>query len=144
VTAHELLAALQARGVTLTADGGKLKARPASALDEGTLELLKQHKAALLSLLDPQRDTDAGCPEHWRHLPVLPPKGATLDDPNGRWRVKLFGTWYIVSLKPDISPTHVHVTDQDTVRRMFASLHEFYRWAWAEHYAPTLRYREVN
>lgn len=53
MTAAELLANLRARGVTLTADGEQLRLRPASALDADTLELAKQHKAELLTLLTP-------------------------------------------------------------------------------------------
>lgn len=133
MNALELLATLRAQGVYLEPAGDKLRVQPASKLDTVTLELLKQHKAALLALLN-QRDADTeGCPEHWLHIALIPPKGSSLDTQD-RYRVKLFGCWYLIRHLPDISPTHVHVTSQDTVRRMFASLEEFYRWAWAEHY----------
>jgi hypothetical protein len=143
-----LLTTLRERGVTLTTDGGQLRVRPASKVDGLTLELLRQHKAALLALLQPARTPgDDGCPDHWLHIPMLPPKGSSIsadDAHGGRYRVKLFGRWYLVRCEPTISPTHVRVTDQDAVRRMFANLHEFYRWAWAETYAQALRFREVN
>ena len=138
---HELLAELRARGIQLEPAGDKLRFTPADAVTPELREAIRQHKAALLSLLNPQRDTDIeGCPEHWLHIPLLPPKGSSLDTQD-RYRVKLFGCWYIARHLPDISPTHVHVTDQNTVRRMFADLHEFYRWAWAEHYLGS---RELN
>lgn len=146
MSVHELLAVLRERGVTLTADGEKLKARPAAAIDEGVLELLKQHKAALLALLNPQRDADQeDCPPHWRHIPMLPPKGSSisaLDELKGRYRVKLFGRWYLIRCEATVEA--VAVVDSEGKRRMFADLHELYRWAWAEHYGPMLRYREIN
>lgn len=56
--AHVLLAKLRERGVELRRAGVKLRFRPANALTLGDLELLRLHKAELLTLLA-ERD-DAG------------------------------------------------------------------------------------
>ena len=149
MTLEPLLAELQAKGVTLQAEEGMLRVKPASLLDPATLELLRQHKLALLALLEPVRDAPQDdCPQHWTHIPELPPKGAraltgTPEKPE-RYRVSLFGTWYIIRFEPSISETHVSVTCAQAKRRMFADLNEFYRWAWAEMYASSLTYRETN
>ena len=149
MTLEPLLAELQAKGVTLQAEEGMLRVKPASLLDPETLELLKHHKAALLTLLEPIRDAPQDdCPSHWTHIPLLPPKGAraltgTPDKPE-RYRVKLCGVWYIIRFEPTISETHIGVTCAQARRRMFADLSEFYRWAWAEIYASSLIYRETN
>jgi hypothetical protein len=74
---------------------------------------------------------------------MLPPKGARLED-TGRYRVQLFGVWYLLRLETTISETTISVVDADLKRRMFADLHEFYRWAWAESHAYALTYRQVN
>jgi hypothetical protein len=51
-----LVQALRARGVTLRADGDRLKVRPASAVTPDEVEALKRHKAEVLALLAPAQD----------------------------------------------------------------------------------------
>ena len=78
----------------------------------------------------------------------LPPKGARaftgVPEKPERYRVKLFGTWYLLRFEPTISEAHISVTCAEAKRRMFADLNEFYRWAWVEKYSQELSYREVN
>lgn len=144
MTADELLADLTAKGIQLEVSGDKLRVYAAERPDEVTYALIRAHKAALLTLLNPARTPgEEDCPEHWRHVPMLPAKGERLVGV-GRHRVKLFGLWYLLRLMPTISETHVSVVDAKGKRRVFADLHELYRWAWAEQYAHTLTYREVN
>ena len=151
MTPTELLKDLTAKGIQLEPTSrGTLRIRAASPPDDVTYELIRQHKPALLDLLVPHRDpNEEDCPEHWLHIPMLPPKGSKADVvlPNGqgaRYRVKLFGMWYIIRCEPTISETHVSTVDTHRKRRMFADLHEFYRWAWAEMYISRLTWRVVN
>lgn len=149
-TTNELLATLRARGVVLEPAGDKLRYAPADVVAPELREAIRQHKAALLALLTPARTPgEEDCPDHWRHIPVLPPKNDTApttddDGKPARYRVCLFGVWHLIRFKPDISPTHIATVDSNLKCRMFANLHELYRFCWAEHYAPALHYREVN
>ena len=75
MTAVEVLHHLQARDIRLTVDGDQLRYdAPESAITEAVLTLLRQHKAALLTLL--QRPPDASplpaAGHHADHLPPLP------------------------------------------------------------------------
>ena len=145
----EVLDLLWARGVHLEPVGGKLRVHAKVKPDAGIYDLIRQHKPALLALLEPLRDAKQDdCPRHWTHIPEFPPKGARAltgvpENPE-RYRVKLFGVWYLLRFGPTISETQVSVTCSQAKRRMFADLNEFYRWAWAEWYAQELSYREVN
>ena len=144
----ELQRALDQAGMVVRADAGELVIRPKDRLTPDLITALKEHKPALLSLLEPARSPDAGCPAHWQHLPLLPAKGervSTEDNAGGlRYRVALFGRWFIVRFCPNVSPTHLEVVGGDGLRRAFADLHELYRWAWAEQYAGALTFRAVN
>ena len=72
-----LLTHLQSRGITVTVENGMLNLRPASRLDPGTVELLRQHKHALVALLRPSRDTAGDdCPDHWLFISPSCPRGA--------------------------------------------------------------------
>jgi hypothetical protein len=144
MTADDLLAELTAKGIQLEPNGDKLRVHAAERPDEGVYNLIRAHKAALLALLQPARTPgDDGCPAHWEHLPMLPAKGERLEG-DGRHRVQLFGVWYLLRLETTISETTISAVDAEQKRRMFADLHEFYRWAWAESHAYALTYREVN
>ena len=54
MTAHALIADLRARGVTLVADGARLRCRPKAALTGEDLAALRANKAAVLSCLRSQ------------------------------------------------------------------------------------------
>ena len=144
----ELQTALDHAGVIVRADGGELVIKSKDRLTPDLVAALREHKGALLSLLTPARSPDEGCPAHWQHLPLLPAKGERVETQNDagglRYRVALFGRWFIVRFRPNVSQTHVEVTGDDGKRRAFADLYEFYRWAWAERYAGALTYRAVN
>lgn len=147
MSADDLLADLAAKGIQLEPNGDKLRVHAAEQPDEMTYDLIRRHKADLLALLQPERTPGdpwlaKDCPEHWRHIPVLPPKGTVLTD-SARYRVQLFNVWYIVHREPNISESHVSTVDTNSKRRMFADLHEFYRWAWAETHARGLTYRRM-
>jgi hypothetical protein len=149
MTAADLLAEVNNRGITLEALGDVLRVTPRDALTDDLRRALKAHKAALLALLAPERSPDGGCPDHWVWIPELPQKGRQVVTQGAcgrgsQYRVQLFGRWYIVRFEPTISATHVSVVDADRVRRLFADLHELYRWAWAETYAAELRLRASN
>lgn len=49
--AHRVLETLQAAGITVVEDGGRLVASPSSALTDELRELIRTHKAALLDLV---------------------------------------------------------------------------------------------
>lgn len=51
MTAAELVAAFEARGVMLIADGHLLRCRPKSALTAGDLDVLRDRKAEVLEIL---------------------------------------------------------------------------------------------
>jgi len=51
VTARDLLAELQARGVELVAAGDKLRYRPRSAVEPGLIRVMREHKAEIMALL---------------------------------------------------------------------------------------------
>ena len=51
MTPEALVAELRARGVELRAVGDRLRYKPASALTPADVEVLRQHKAAVLALL---------------------------------------------------------------------------------------------
>lgn len=144
----ELREELTRAGVSLKPIGGALDVRPKSRLTPDLIAAIRAHKAALLSLLEPARSNPDGLPEHWRHVPELPAFGglAETTDEWGprRYRVALFGAWYLVRFELDAEEGSISVVSTDRRRRVFASLHELYRWAWAEHYAAELRYRAVN
>jgi hypothetical protein len=146
VTADNLLEDLKKRGVKLEVSpaSGRLKVdAPKDAVTPELKAALQEHKAALMALLQPKRTPgDEGCPEHWQHIPALAPKGTVLTD-SARYRVQLFNVWYIVHREPGISESHVSTVDTNSRRRMFADLHEFYRWAWAETHAHALTYRRM-
>jgi hypothetical protein len=152
VTTADLLAALRERGITLKALGDVLRVTPRDALTDDLRQAIKAHKVALIALLEPERSLDRGtgtCPDHWLRIPELPQKGRQVITQGAcgrgsRYRERLFGRWYIVRFEPTISDTHVAVVDADRVRRLFADLDEFYRWAWAEAYAPAVRLRSPN
>jgi hypothetical protein len=150
MTPHELVAELTALGVSLEVRGGRLRASPKSRITTDLDAALRIQAKALVTLLEPSRtDSNEGCPSHWLHIPMLPPKGdkaiTQTDDGQGlRYRVKLFGVWYLLRFAPHISADTVEVVCQACKRRMFASLDEFYRWAWSEKFHSELSYREVN
>ena len=54
MTAAALIAALRARGVTLVADGERLRCRPGSLLTAEDLEALQAHKVEVLATLQPR------------------------------------------------------------------------------------------
>lgn len=71
-------------------------------------------------LLEPVRDAvQDGSPSHWTHIPCLPPKGAKAltgtPEKLQHYRVKLFGTWYLLRFEPSISETRVHPHILDNV-----------------------------
>ncbi len=149
MTLSELRCELDRAGITVKVEEGRLMAAPSERLTPELKAAIKAHKPALVSLLEPSRSSDEGCPEHWRHIPVLSPKGEHVptQDAQGkglRYRVKLFDRWYIIRFCPNVSETHVEVAGSDGKRRAFADLHELYRWAWAEAYVSELKYRAVN
>jgi TubC N-terminal docking domain len=150
VTLSELKNEVNRLGIRIGVKGSNVSVAPKEKLTPDILNALRQHKQALLTLLEPSRTpSDEGCPSHWLHIPVLPPKGwvalTTSEDGQGlRYRVQLFGKWYIVRFCPHISETHIEVSCTAPKRRMFADFHEFYRWTWAENFYSELRYREVN
>ena len=64
----EVLDLLQARGESLEPVGGKLRVHDKEKPDADTSELIRQHKPALLALLEPLRDASQDdCPPHWTH-----------------------------------------------------------------------------
>jgi hypothetical protein len=150
MNAATLLTQLSKLGISVTTVGDALDVSPKSKLTPELVAALRNHKQALLSLLEPSRaDGDDGCPSHWLHIPVLPPKGQQAftqgEDGQGlRYRVKLFDIWYMLRFAPHISSDTIEVVCQGSKRRMFADLNEFYRWAWAEKNYRDLLYREVN
>lgn len=149
MTVAELQDTLTAHGVTLEpTEEGKLRVH--GALTPELRAAVKAHKAALLSLLEPERtpDTD-GCPDHWRHIPMLPAKGegvVPVDDHGDgtRWRVCLFGTWYLLRFCPNVSATHVEATSQDGKHYAAPSLDSLYRALWAETFHAELTLRTVS
>ena len=149
MNAADLLSELTSKGFKLEPAGEALRVSPREALTDDLRQSIKALKPALLALLAPARTPDLeGCPDHWRHIPELPPKGAqaatgTHVQP-ARYRVCLFGKWYLLRFELGISDTHVSVTDAKATRRMFTNMHELYRWAWAETYAAELTFRPVN
>jgi hypothetical protein len=150
MTPHELVAKLTTLGVSLEVRGGRLRASPKSRITTSLDEALKVQAKALIALLNAARSNDDdGCPVHWLHIPVMPPKGRSVitqsEDGQGLgYRVKLFEQWYIVRFCPHISESHVEVVCTTPKRRMFADLHEFYRWAWAENFYANLTYKSLN
>jgi TubC N-terminal docking domain len=150
VTAPELLSQLHTLGISLELQDGRIFARPKDRLTPDLLETLKSQKQALLSLLLPSRaETVDGCPGHWLHISVLPPRGQhaitqSADGQGLRYRVCLFGKWYVLRFATHVSETHVEVACTFPKRRMFADLNEFYRWAWAETFYGELQYKAVN
>lgn len=67
-TAADIMARCKAAGVTLQADGGRLRYRPADAVDDGLRNELRQHKAELLRALQGHGEAPAiPCrqPEEW-------------------------------------------------------------------------------
>lgn len=146
MTAQRVLSELSKRGVTLqTTERGTLRFHPAEAVTPELKEAIKQHKASLLALLEPQRTADTGnCPEHWQHIPLLPAKDlkVTTQDDEGkgrRYRVCLFGVWYLLSYRPTISTEHFEAVDEQRTRRMFANLEELYLFTWALNFQTGLR-----
>lgn len=148
-TAAELLSHLTRQGFRLEVRGEALRVSPKEALTNDLRQSIKALKPALLALLEPARSPETeGYPKHWEHIPELPAKGAwaimgTPETP-ARYRVCLFGRWYLLRFEPTISETTVSLVDSQTKRRMFADISEFYRWAWAEAYAAELTFRETN
>lgn len=139
----ELLSELTCRGFQLKAEGDVLSVFPSDSLTQDLRRAIKAHKPSLLALLVPQRDPSLdGCPCYWKDIPELPPRKAravpgTAEQPE-RYRVRLFGMWYLIRFEPTISEEQVSITCAGSKRRMFASLSEFYRWAWAEHHIAEL------
>ena len=143
----EFLDLLRARGIHLEPVGGKLRVHAEGKPDAETYELIRQHKRALLALLEPARDASQDdCPPHWTHILLLPPKGARaftgVPEKPERYRVKLFGMWYLLRFEPTISATHIRVTCAEAKCLMFADLNEFYRWA--EKHVAGLSYQVTN
>jgi hypothetical protein len=80
---------------------------------------------------------------------LLPPKAQqaltqNADGEGSRYRVNLFGQWYIIRFCPNISVDQIDVTCTASKHRPFADLNEFYRWAWAETLYTDLVFRSVN
>jgi hypothetical protein len=70
MTAVEVLHTLQARDIRLTVDGNQLRYdAPESAITEAVLTLLRQHKAALLTLLQQTLPSAARAPESETPVP---------------------------------------------------------------------------
>ncbi len=61
MTPTVLLEALHSRGVSARVENGDLKLRPARSLDAETLGLVREHKAALLALLQPPSPHEYSC-----------------------------------------------------------------------------------
>jgi TubC N-terminal docking domain len=149
MTHAKLLSQITAQGIRLEIKEGRLFALPKDKVTPELFETLKAQKQALLSLLEPKRNQDnEDCPDHWLHIPILPPKGervTTTNEGKGlRYRVCLFGHWYIIRFCPNISETQIEITGQDEKRRAFADLHEFYRWAWSEQFHAEICFRVAN
>src|SRR5262245_23909414 len=74
MTAIEVLHHLQTRDIQLTVDGHQLRYdAPESAITEGVLTLLRQHKAALLTLLQQPLPSAARAPEIETSAPDVTP-----------------------------------------------------------------------
>ena len=61
MTAAALIAGLRSRGVTLVAEGERLRCRPRSALSDDDLGALREHKPEILAQLRSQTKADLVC-----------------------------------------------------------------------------------
>ena len=61
MTAADLIADLRSRGVTLVADGERLRCRPRSALSDDDLSALRAHKSEVLARLRSRTKADLVC-----------------------------------------------------------------------------------
>ena len=146
MTVGQVLDALEQRGVRIKRRGDRLAFTPPDAVTDELRSALREHKDALIALLQPHRDGDDGaCPSRWRHIPELPGKGSEVDAVGGdgaglRYRVSLFQRWYFLRFQPSRGAESVDVIDTDGQHRAFASLAELYRWAWVEVHAQGVTY----
>ncbi|MCA9835699.1 MAG: hypothetical protein KC422_02245 [Trueperaceae bacterium] len=138
LTPEGLVRELTSCGVTLRVEGEHLVVTNKNKLTRDLIDALKSHKLELIHLLNPQRSHDASVPDHWRHIPVMPVKGERVArfGPNGeglRYRICLFDVWYIIRFEENADVLRVTNLENGVPKnRMFTTLDEFHRWAWAE------------